>query len=233
MDVLLLGFLVGIGHAIEADHLATVSTLIAKETGVRRIVRHGFTWGLGHNLALFVVAGLAILTNTTLPASVSAWLEALIGVMLILLGAQVLYRVVRDRIHVHAHRHAGGELHLHAHSHRHDTGPHDASPHDHDHRRGLPLKTFGIGLLHGLAGSAALIILTAATFSSPWLGLIYVLLFGVGSMVGMAMLSMVIALPLAWSARVLTWTHHAFQGTIGIIAMLIGGHVLQQSAIFF
>ena len=115
--ILSLGFLLGMQHALEADHIAAVSSIAARRSDVGDIVKHGLTWGLGHTLTLFAFAGAAILLGHAIPEKLAAPLETAVGVMLVGLGAHLLWRLWRDRVHVHAHRHDDGTVHLHAHSH--------------------------------------------------------------------------------------------------------------------
>ena len=125
-------------HALEADHVAAVSSIAARETSVRRVVSHGAVWGVGHTLTLMAFAGAAILLGLTIGPALAGWLELAVGVMLIGLGAHVVYVLLRDRVHVHRHRHEGGTVHWHAHSHRGQAGDHAAMSHDHEHPRGRP-----------------------------------------------------------------------------------------------
>ncbi|MBT3910116.1 MAG: urease accessory protein, partial [Rhodospirillaceae bacterium] len=188
-SVLFLGLMIGMQHALEADHIAAVASIAARETTLKRAVTHGAAWGLGHTLTLMAVAGGVVVLGTTIDAQIAAYLEAVVGVMLIGLGGHLLYRLWRDRIHFHVHRHTGGAAHFHAHSHKGEAQAHKKSSHDHTHPRRLPVRTVLVGMMHGLAGSAALLILTASTVDSPALGLIYIALFGIGSIAGMAALS--------------------------------------------
>lgn len=222
IGVLTLGLLMGMQHALEADHVAAVSSLAASQRSWRSVLRHGLTWGLGHTLTLLVVAGVTIGIGLTFDGRLSAWLETAVGVMLVLLGAHVLWRLATDRIHFHIHGHDDGIRHLHAHSHRAERAPHDASRHRHEHPRRFPWRALGVGVMHGMAGSAALLVLTVASVGSPIVGIAYVLLFGIGSMVGMGALSLVIAVPITLSARLLTWSNHLVRGFIGGVTIAIG-----------
>src|SRR5882672_9098527 len=218
--VLGLGFLLGMQHALEADHIAAVSSIAARRTHVGDIVKHGLTWGLGHTLTLFAVAGAAILLGRAIPDHFARPLETAVGILLLGLGAHVLWRLWRDRVHFHRHRHDDGTVHIHAHSHAGETAPHARAAHAHAH--GFRWRTLLVGLMHGMAGSAALLVLTVSQASSPAAGLGYVALFGVGSMVGMGALSTVIAVPLAVSARWLTWANRSLQGAVGTLTIAIG-----------
>lgn len=222
IGVLALGLLMGMQHALEADHVAAVSSLAANRRNLRSILHHGLTWGLGHTLTLLVVAGIAIALGTAIDGWLAAWLEAAVGFMLVLLGGHVLWRLAVDRIHFHVHGHDDGRRHVHAHSHRAERTPHDASPHHHEHPEGFPWRALGVGLMHGVAGSAALLILTVTSVGSPTLGIVYVLLFGLGSIVGMGALSLVIAVPITLSAPLLTWSNHLVRGLIGCTTIGIG-----------
>jgi hypothetical protein len=218
--ILGLGFLLGMQHALEADHIAAVSSIAARRSHVADIVKHGLTWGLGHTLTLFVFAGAAILLGHAIPETIARPIETAVGFMLVGLGTHVLWRLWRDRVHFHRHGHGDGTVHFHAHSHAGETGPHARTAHAHDH--GFRWRTLLVGLMHGMAGSAALLVLTVSQASSPAVGLGYVALFGVGSMIGMGVLSTVIAVPLAVSARSLTWANRGLQGTVGLATVAIG-----------
>jgi high-affinity nickel-transport protein len=218
--ILGLGFLLGMQHALEADHIAAVSSIAARRSRIGDIVKHGLTWGLGHTLTLFVFASVAILLGRAIPETVAKPIEGAVGLMLIGLGAHVLWRLWRDRVHFHRHGHADGTVHFHAHSHAGDTLPHTRTAHIHEH--GFRWRTLLVGLMHGMAGSAALLVLAVTQASSPVAGLGYVALFGIGSIIGMAALSAVIAVPLAVSARLLTVANRARQGAVGAVTITIG-----------
>jgi hypothetical protein len=218
--ILGLGFLLGMQHALEADHIAAVSSIAARRSHVGDIVKHGLTWGLGHTVTLFVFAGAAILLGHAIPEHLARPLETAVGIMLVGLGAHVLWRLWRDRVHFHAHGHGDGAVHIHAHSHAGETKAHARAPHDHTH--GFRWRTLLVGLMHGMAGSAALLVLAVSQAASPAAGLAYVALFGIGSMIGMGALSTVIALPLVLSARWLTWANSSLQGAVGLVTIAIG-----------
>jgi len=224
LGILGLGFLLGMQHALEADHIAAVSSIAARRSRVGDIVKHGLTWGLGHTLTLFVFAGIAILLGRAIPDAVARPIEAAVGIMLIGLGAHVLWRLWRDRVHFHRHGHADGTVHFHAHSHAGDELPHARAAHVHEH--GFRWRTLLVGLMHGMAGSAALLVLTVTQASSAAAGLGYIALFGIGSMIGMGLLSTVIAVPIAISARWLTWANRGLQAAVGLVTMAIGAHTI-------
>jgi cytochrome c biogenesis protein CcdA len=218
--ILALGFLLGMQHALEADHVAAVSSVAARRRDVGDIVKHGLTWGLGHTLTLFVFAGAAILFGHAIPERLAQPLETAVGLMLVGLGAHVLWRLWRDRVHFHAHGHGDGTVHIHAHSHAGETVPHARAAHSHAH--GFRWRTLLVGLMHGMAGSAALLVLAVSQAASPAAGLAYIALFGIGSMIGMGALSTVIAVPLVLSARWLTRLNNGLQGAVGVVTIAIG-----------
>jgi len=215
-----LGFLLGMQHALEADHIAAVSSIAARRTDIGDILKHGLTWGLGHTLTLFAFAGAAILLGRAIPETWSRPLETAVGIMLVGLGVHVLWRLGRDRVHFHRHSHSDGTVHVHAHGHANQTVPHARASHEHIH--GFRWRTLMVGLMHGTAGSAALLVLAVSQATSPAIGLGYVALFGIGSMIGMGVLSSVIAVPLAVSARWLTSANRSLQGGVGIVTIAIG-----------
>ena len=227
--ILGLGFLLGMQHALEADHIAAVSSIAARRSRVSDIVKHGLTWGLGHTLTLFVFAGIAILLGRAIPETVARPIEAAVGIMLIGLGAHVLWRLRCDRVHFHRHGHADGTVHFHAHSHAGDRQPHARAAHAHEH--GFRWRTLMVGLMHGMAGSAALLVLAVTQASSPAAGIGYVVLFGIGSMIGMGALSAVIAVPLAVSARFLTVANQGLQLAVGVVTIAIGLATLAENVL--
>ncbi|HEX2632301.1 MAG TPA: urease accessory protein [Bradyrhizobium sp.] len=220
--ILGLGFLLGMQHALEADHIAAVSSIAARRTEVADIVKHGLTWGLGHSLTLLAFAAIAMLVGHAMPEALARPIETSVGIMLVGLGAHVLWRLWRDRVHFHAHVHADGTLHLHAHSHAGETVSHARSSHAHAHASGFRWRTLLVGLMHGMAGSAALLLLTASQAQSAAIGLGYVALFGIGSMIGMGALSLIIAVPLVVSARWLSLANSGLQGAVGAVTVAIG-----------
>lgn len=228
ISIWILGFIVGLGHAFEPDHMAAVSTLISDKSSRRDIIRHGVIWGLGHTLVLMVVGGVALLLKTTLSAQFAVGLEMLVGVMLVGLGGHVIYRLRSDRVHFHRHNHQGGVEHIHIHSHQNDTTPHTPAKHRHAHPDRSALRTLLVGIMHGLAGSAAIILTTAATLNSPPLGLFYIAVFGVGSVLGMACVTLLMSLILI-PARALTRLNNGLHYFIGTATISIGVYVLAIS----
>jgi hypothetical protein len=223
--LLLLGFLIGMRHALEADHVAAIATLATRTDSLRGALRQGAAWGLGHTLTLFLFGFAVILMDSVMPETFALKLELAVGCMLIILGLDVMRRLIRDRIHFHSHKHDSGIQHFHAHSHV-GQRSHSSAAHQHQHPQGFPVRALLIGLMHGMAGSAALILLTLETIQSPMLGLAYIALFGLGSMLGMAALSVIIAIPLRRSAQGLTWLHNSLQITVGMATIALGAYVV-------
>jgi len=227
--ILGLGFLLGMQHALEADHIAAVSSIAARRSQIGEIVRHGLTWGLGHTLTLFAFAGAALLLGYAIPESLARPIETAVGIMLVGLGTHVLWRLWRDRVHFHRHGHDDGTVHFHAHSHAGEIVSHARAAHAHQH--GFRWRTLAVGLMHGMAGSAALLVLTVSQASSPVAGLGYVALFGIGSMIGMGALSALIAVPLAVTARWLTFANHGLQAAVGTATIAIGLRTIVETAL--
>jgi high-affinity nickel permease len=228
-SLLLFGFLIGMRHALEADHLAAVAAISTKEHSLRASIKHGAIWGLGHTTTLFLFGSIVIFMNAVISQEMADKLEFVVGIMLVLLGIDVLRRMLKERIHYHTHRHNNADAHFHAHSHKSEK-IHKKSKHDHSHEK-FPYRTLFIGFMHGLAGSAALILLTLDTIESVPLSMIYILLFGVGSIVGMAVISMVIAVPLRASSK-LTWLHNSLQISIGVFTVGLGASIIYQSTVW-
>ena len=217
-------------HAVEADHVAAVASLAGRNRGLGDALRMGLAWGLGHTLALFAVGAIVLSLDTVLPERIALILEFAVGIMLVWLGLDVMRRLIKARIHFHAHRHSDGTQHFHAHSHANE-GAHNGLRHEHEHRRAIPLRALAVGLMHGMAGSAALILLTLGEIDSLWMALAYMALFGLGSMLGMAALSTIIAVPLQRMARHLTWAHSSINVLVGMITIGIGAWVIYNAGI--
>lgn len=227
ISIFLFGFLMGVRHAFEADHLAAVASLATGARGLRSGLVQGAAWGLGHTLTLLLVGGACLLLGQAVPAQWASGLEALVGVMLLALGADVLLRSRRQRVHVHVHRHDDGTRHWHAHRHE-PQAAHDPARHEHPHPRRLTLRALAVGLVHGLAGSAALFLLTLQAVPSPGLGLAYIALFGAGSILGMTLLAAVIMVPLRAASPTLTRLQGGLEAAVGLATIGIGLRILFQ-----
>jgi len=228
-SILFFGLLIGMQHALEADHIAAVSSMVAREKTLRGMIRHGAFWGIGHAVTLMLFACAVIGFGLVISDQLANWLELAVGVMLVGLGGHVIYRMIKERIHFHSHRHSDAVNHVHAHSHAGEERRHERCRHDHQHVNRLPVRTVLVGMMHGLAGSAALVVLAISTVNDPVTGVAYVALFGMGSVVGMAFLSAVIAVPLGASARLLTWANRGLQCGIGVFTIGLGLVVIVRS----
>jgi ABC-type nickel/cobalt efflux system permease component RcnA len=224
IGILALGLLIGLRHAFEADHLAAVASLATRSRSWREAALLGAAWGLGHTLTLLLVGGTGLLLGRRLPASAAWWLELAVGLMLLGLGADVVRRARRQRLHVHVHDHDDGTRHWHAHRHSPEPG---ADAHEHAHGV-LPARAVAVGLVHGMAGSAALLLLTLETTGSVGLGLAYIALFGLGSVIGMALLSLVVTLPLRAGANRLARLHGKLELLLGSLTVFVGLQVLYK-----
>lgn len=234
-SVLIIGFLLGIKHATEADHLAAVATLATRESSLGQTMKQGAAWGIGHTFTLMLFGGIVLALGKSIPQTMEQALELAVGVMLVGLGADVLRRVLQQRIHFHVHTHEVGThetgaqktdvRHVHAHGHPRERD-HRNSLHRHEHR--LPLRALAIGMMHGMAGSAALILLSLETVQSVTVGLLYIVLFGVGSILGMALLSVAIAVPLKVSTGYLTSLHHGLTGAVGVFSCALGAFMVYR-----
>ena len=212
-----LGFVLGLRHALDADHLVAVSTFVTQDRGVLRACLRGTFWGLGHTVALLATGAGVFAFKLRISPEVEQGLDTVVGLVLILLGAHVLRRALGVvRLHRHQHSH-GGPPHSHLHVHVGD-------PHEHRHVhlwRGAPQPLL-MGLLHGLAGSGALVLLVLASMPSPAAALTYILVFGVGSTTGMLVLSGLIGVPFAVTAggsRMLTLV---LQLVVGAASLVVG-----------
>lgn len=242
LSILLIGFLLGAKHAFESDHLAAVATLATGRQSVASTLRQGIAWGVGHTVTLLIVGGAVLAFGTAIPHRLEQALELCVGLMLVALGFDVIRRFARQRVHFHVHQHGGGRPHFHAHSHdRGTTDParlpdvvradrlprleldHADTPHDHEH---LPIRAFAVGTMHGLAGSAALVVLSLGSVQSVTLGLGYIVLFGFGSIAGMAVLSLSIAIPLRLSRRVAAPWYRGMAAAIGALTFGLGAWIV-------
>jgi hypothetical protein len=148
--------------------------------------------------------------------------------MLVGLGLDVIRRLRQEQVHFHVHQHPDRPPHVHAHSHKGEARPTTAL-HEHPHPHGFPYRALLVGLMHGMAGSAALILLTLHTAISPGQAVGYILVFGLGSTLGMGLLSLVMAIPLWYSAHSLTRVHRGLQTCVGIGTTVLGLAVTYQN----
>ena len=208
-----LGFLSGLRHAFDLDHIAAVSAITSKHSSIRKSSLLGVFWGLGHTISLFCAGLIVLMLKITIPEKLALFFESLVALMLIVLGINVLFAIRKEKIHIHKHRHWGIE-HIHLHSHK--------STDYHQHKHIQLKKSMVIGLIHGLAGSAALTLLILAGINSAALGLVYILLFGAGSMLGMVLVSSIISLPFRLISNKLQTAQKLLRVSTGAISIIIG-----------
>jgi len=229
MEFLLLGFLVGMAHAFETDHLAAIGTLASSGKATpKRLAFLGASWGMGHTTTLFVISLPVILFGVILTERFAAGMEFAIGIMLVGLGAQVFYKLWKARVHLHLHEH-DGKRHFHAHSHAGETMPHSVSPHHHEHRA-FSFRAYAVGLAHGAAGSAGLVALAAAATQNAVTALVYILVFGVGSILGMAALTYAASWPLRLAEKTASKLLKTVQMATGVAAVAVGVMVMLEAA---
>ena len=191
-----LGLILGVKHALDADHLIAVSTIVTEHQSLKWASLIGAFWGMGHTFTLFAVGLVVIGLRLTIPPRLALGLEFLVALMLVFLGTTILWRSVRrEQLHAHTHSH---NPETHTHFHLHESSVED---HRHPHVFRSMRKPFVVGMVHGLAGSAALMLLVLTTIPSALAGLAYILIFGIGSVGGMLVLSSMIAVPFVLTAR--------------------------------
>ena len=181
-----LALLLGFRHAFEPDHLAAVTTLASRQGRLIDACRLGLVWALGHTASIAVVTLVMIALGVHLPARLFPAADVLVGLLLVVLGGAVIVRYVRGRWHMHLHAHDTGP-HLHLHSHAHDAS------HGHAHTRPDARRSLGFGLLHGLAGSAAVLLLVVAAAPTRGVQLAYLAAFGGGTALGMLVVTLSLA----------------------------------------
>jgi cytochrome c biogenesis protein CcdA len=231
-SLLAFGFLMGVRHALEADHVAAVASLATRSRSPRESVAMAALWGGGHAAVLTVIGGLLAALDMSLPPALARAFEAAAGLVLVALGVDVIRRVRRRRVHAHLHRHGDGVRHLHLHAH--DAEPaaaHDPERHDHGHPARALRRAALVGSLHGLAGSGALVVLAVQAAQSRAHALAYIGVFGLGSVLGMVLFSVAIALPLRLQARHLSWTARALEGALGAVTVAVGAWMTLQAGL--
>lgn len=190
----------GLEHAFEADHLLAVNSLVTNRTNFKESVKDGVFWGIGHTLTIFVVAILMIGFKIAVSEQVFSYLEATVGLMLIFLGMYRLSKLFKKNTHSHTYTHShtlsnsGSVSHLHSHTYTHSHII-TTTNHGHPNKWNSFNAAFGVGLVHGLAGSGALVVLVLSQMKSTSEGLMYILIFGIGSILGMFIASGLFSLP--------------------------------------
>lgn len=214
LSILGLGFVLGIKHAIEPDHVIAVSTIASQSKKLLRSSLAGVFWGIGHTATLFIIGVILILMKGEIPEKWAMSLEFLVGIMLVYLGISTILSF--KNIHLHKHEH-NGDLHKHVHSHEHSC----THEHRHQHKKVSYLKSMLIGLVHGLAGSGAMIVLTMSTVNNAWEAAVYILIFGAGTIIGMLFFTTLIGIPFVFSAKKFSINKSLTQVT-GVISTVFG-----------
>ncbi len=191
----------------------------------------GGLWGVGHTASLVIVGVFVLALRIAIPERVASWLEFAVALMIISLGLAAFRRALRSRLDFHTHKHGHGEL-SHAHIHFHEeNGGHVT--HNHSHSvTGIGLKPTLVGAMHGLAGSGALTLLVLTQINSSLLGLLYLGIFGIGSIVGMLLMSGLVGLPFVLSSRKLNGLHYSLQMIAGALSITFGIWYAYETGIF-
>jgi high-affinity nickel-transport protein len=216
LSILALGFFLGMRHATDPDHVIAVTTIVARERQISKSAWVGAFWGIGHTITIFAVGAAIILFDIVIPPRIGLSMDLAVGVMLVLLGVINIAAFFRglpgapagemplpantELVHSHAHSH--GEY-VHTHPHTHEAGEHTHSPNQNPvawldrvlfrFKLYQPLRPLIIGVVHGLAGSAAVALLVLTTIRDPRWAIAYLLIFGVGTIAGMMVITMSIA----------------------------------------
>ena len=204
--LILLGIVLGIFHAFEVDHVAAVGAMTARVTNTRRAAFLGAFWGLGHALSLILLCLVFLGFKLSAHTGLSAALETAVGFVLLFLGYDAIQKAQSGAFHVHAHDHGDGLVHTHAHTH-----PHGGSSH----------TSFLVGSLHGLAGSGALLILALSATQSFMDGMRFVMSFGLGSILGMALFGAGVGFFMQYLEGFSSYARFARLGT-GIVSAIVG-----------
>jgi len=220
-----LGLVFGLKHATEADHIVAVSTIVSEQRSLLRSAMVGALWGVGHTASLVLVGIIVLALRVAVPEGIANWLEFGVALMIIVLGASALLRGARRRrrdVHLHQHKH-DGVSHIHLHFHEHETEHTETvAAHSHAVSR-VGLKPLLVGAMHGLAGSAALTLLVLTQINSTALGLLYLTVFGLGSIAGMLLMSALVGLPFALiNARRFSGVNYGLQAVAGALSIAFG-----------
>lgn len=217
--VLGLGLILGVRHAFDADHLAAVSTIVSERKSVLSACWVGALWGIGHTFSLLVAGVALILLHIELGQKAALTLEFCVAIMLMGLGGNVLRKLVGGaRLHLHPHQH-GPRLHIHPHVH---LGAAEEIAPDTHHGFRAGARPVLVGMLHGLAGSAALMLLVLATIPSPTARFAYLAVFGIGSTGGMLCMSALIGLPFHLTATYFRGADLAVRTLAGLFSLGLG-----------
>jgi sulfite exporter TauE/SafE len=222
--LLAFGFVTGLQHATEADHITAVATLVSKNRRLSKASLLGAFWGAGHTLTLFI-AGLAVLLlAVSIPAKLALSLEFGVGIMLIILGLSVI-RSVRKNVMIDSFFNMFSTKHMHPHAHGNKIHVHH---HDHDEEHAHSHKSIIVGMIHGMAGSGALMLVVLSTVDSVMSGLAYIALFGIGSIVGMLVISTAIGLPFVFTAKRFSNVNRYIRTIAAVVSIGLGISVMYE-----
>lgn len=242
LSIVFLGFFLGMRHATDADHVIAVTTIVSRERRIRDAALVGALWGVGHTATILVVGGAIVLLGLVIPPRIGLSMEFGVALMLILLGVLNLTGAMRWLTAAVAGRHdpaAGLHTHPHGHGDFVHTHPHGHGTEDHGHREDETpqarldrafgrlgvyhvLRPVVVGLVHGLAGSAAVALLVLATIRNPLWAVAYLLVFGVGTIAGMMLITAALALPVAYTAIRFARLHRALAVATGLLSLAFG-----------
>jgi len=246
--ILVIGFFLGMRHATDPDHVIAVSTIVTRERSLSKAALIGALWGVGHTLTILVVGAAIILFNLVIPTRVGLSMELAVGLMLILLGILNLTGVTKwlsekfspahphlTGAHAHIHEH-DSHLHFHVHSHA-PAKEHHADSLAAPSWLSRPFAKLGvfhslrplfIGIVHGLAGSAAVALLVLTTIHSPRWAVLYLLIFGVGTVAGMILITAAISLPFTYAGARFAWMNRGLITASGLLSLGFGLFISYQ-----
>ncbi|MDR2475888.1 MAG: hypothetical protein LBD45_08540 [Bacteroidales bacterium] len=187
----------GLLHAFEADHILAVTTIVSQRDKLFAAIKDGVFWGLGHTSTIFLIGMLMILFKVNIPDSSFSLFEAIVGLMLMLVAAYRFYVFLKEETIIHRHHHEHAGVNKHPHIHVHSKGKH------------LHKTSYGIGIVHGLAGSGALVVLVMTQIASIGSSMLYLLIFGMGSIVGMTLVAGVFSIPFSRRLIAANWLRAA------------------------
>jgi ABC-type nickel/cobalt efflux system permease component RcnA len=233
--VVILGFLLGLKHATDADHVVAVGTIVSEYGNAFRSLWVGVSWGLGHTAPLLILGIIILLLKSAVMdfyERVAHYFEFGVAAMLIFLGLQVYWNLRRRQLHVHQHAH-DGDSHMHIHgTHSSQEDPSIEKPHSlfNPGRPFFRLKSFLIGFMHGMAGSAAVMLVLLPTIDTFTTGLVYLILFGVGTVFSMALITILLSVPFVISSNNKRVTN-IVNGAAGTVSIIFG--ILLMSDVAF